>query len=324
MSYKKKLIGGAARAARSTYTGTALCKDLGPLFPSCLITKLRFSAIVGAHADTSTPTTGCDLAVGTVGNYYSNLFNLWPDYDSTTPIGPLTGGAYGGAAAVSAWAQTSAKGFSPVSTECLGMSRLFGVAGGGAASVYQRMCVLSVKYEFTYRLWQAYSTPDASNDSVVAEVASGPSIHHFHPVSYKDSTITAATSMANSMSASNQPDVKTKLVGKQYGCMSTNHLAADVGRAAVRLDGHTCRWKGVAWPHKMLEIPFTEYVSNESAYGNATTLPQMKCGIQMTGFSPGYIRTGDTVAVSGSMDYGTLSIRAVFTVLFKDFVGSLS
>lgn len=93
-NYKQRLIGASARAARNTYVNTSMCRDLGSLWPSCLITKLRFHAMINADNRGATP--GLTNTALNGNSYAANLI-LLPQYDAGggTPFGPLQAANFG-------------------------------------------------------------------------------------------------------------------------------------------------------------------------------------------------------------------------------------
>lgn len=220
-NYKKKLVGGAARAARSSYTNTPMCRDLGSIWPSCLITKLRFRAIVPLDYRTATVSMTENANDSTS---YSAFFTFWPNYGTggtPNPCGPLVAVPYG---ATSSTAAPSATGFTAATAEAMGIDKLLSEGKSGSATgPYSRCCVLSAKFKHTVTAAHASITV---GDAKVPFTCPGE--HYLHPMCSKDQIITAITSQATSDGFWNQPDVRRKYsTGRAHGYALNNSGGAE-------------------------------------------------------------------------------------------------
>lgn len=308
-NYKKRLVGGAARAARSSYTNTPMCRDLGSIWPSCLITKLRFHAVVPADYR-----TGSSAMTGTAnqGTSYSSFFNFWPNYSTggtPNPAGPLVAATYGGTAAT---ACPTVTGFTPPTAEAMGVDKL--LAEGKVGSVtgpYSRCCVLAANYKYTITAYHALS-----QGSLVPMPITLPSQQFLHPMCSKDQIITVPTTQSTADSMWNQPDVQRKYVTRStQGVMAVQNAGTTL--VMPNLPATTCIWRGKIWPHKLLDKTFTDYVSDDSSFGTYNSMPTNFVGHQLAGF---FSANGDTTNYV-SPDDAVLHINVVFTCLFKDIAG---
>lgn len=308
-TYKKRLIGGAARAARSTYTNTPICRDLGMLWPSCLITKLRYHAFLPADFRTGTGAVITNTA--DEGHSYSAFFTFWPA-DVGIGIGPLRGCTYGGGTSATAYANKT--GFSVLTNDAMGIDKLLAAAGAGAATgTYSKCCVLSARYQFTISMFHGSSDTD-----LLPIPMAPPSMHMLHPMCNKDPVITPLTTTVSVDSMWNQPDVKRRYVAKATGSVQGN----SGGSATVisNIPGHVVKWKGTIWPHKLLDKTFTDYVSDDNSFGTSAAMPANYAGLQFAGFIPEL----GADATFFAFDRAVLHCNVVFTCLFKDVAGTLS
>jgi len=305
-NYKKRLVGGAARAARSSYTNTPMCRDLGSIWPSCLITKLRFHAVVPADFRTQDIEGGL-TATGSAGTSYSSFINMWPNY-SATPTGPLTQASYGGTNTTE-YKLASYTAWTNVTAQAMGIDKLLAEGkSGDATGPYSRCCVLSVQYRYTLSFFHKRVEAGTTPVAVVT-----PSQHILHPMCNKDQIITAVTNQSHMDAMWNQPDVQRRYrqhpVGVQLG--TTSGATQTYG-----IPGVSVQWKGKVWPHKLLDKTFTDYVSEDSSFGTYVAAPTNFVGHQLGGFFSNF----DTSKYL-SPNVGHLHINMVFTCLFKDIAG---
>lgn len=304
-NYKKRLVGGAARAARSSYTNTPMCRDLGMIWPSCLITKLRYVAYL--PADFRSGTQGLMTSTTDEGTSYSSFFTYWPA-DVGAAIGPLRACPYAGATAATAYSDK--QGFTALATDALGIDKLLVAAGSSPSAPYSRCCVLSARYSFTFSFFHGTQATTAAPNPIV-----GPSRHMLHPMCNKDVVITPVTTCATADAMWLQPDVVRRYRGNCIG--SAMNFSTTAAAASVAPPGHSVRWKGTIWPHKLLDKTFTDYVSDDNSFGTAAALPTNYVGHQFGGFLSNLGETDNYFPP----DRGVLFANVVFTCLFKDIAG---
>jgi hypothetical protein len=268
-------------------------------------------------------TVDASLTPGTACTYYSGVLTLWPYYASSS-IGPLSNSTFG-TIATFGYAGTAANGLTPQASSAVGVARLFGAATGAAVAntVYQRMAVLSCAMKCRTDLWTCSTSASPTATALAAQIAMLPTQHYFHPMGYKDAPYTAPSTCALNDSFFAQPDVSRKVAGRV-----SSSFAGSSGTPATTYAGMapacSVRWSRNLYPHKLLNMGFDEYVSADSSFGTTAALPSNFTGVQLAGFSPAMAVSSGTSTIVGSMGYGTHTLDLVFTVLLKDFVGSLS
>lgn len=308
-NYKKRLIGGAARAARSSYTNTPMCRDLGMIWPSCLITKLRQVAYL--PADFRSGVQGLITSTTDEGSSYSSFITYWPA-DVGAAIGPFRACPYSGSTAATAYADK--QGFTALAaTDALGIDKLLVAAGSSPAAPYSRCCVLSAKYSITFSFFHG-----TSQTTYIPMPIMPPSRHMLHPMCNKDVVITPVTTNATADAMWNQPDVS-----RRYLAAATGHaISGSSGTTATdtAIGGRSVRWKGTIWPHKLLDKTFTDYVADDNSFGTSAALPANYVGHQFGGFFSNLGETDNYFAP----DRGVMLVNVVYTCLFKDIAGKQS
>lgn len=301
MSVKRRIVGASARAAKSTYTGTPMCRDLGTLWPSCMITKLRYHAMMQPFNGSAT----LGLQSGVRGYYYNNVLNMYPTPGAVTNAATFANGA------TSNWVDASAAGTSVLSTTgAAGIARLLGSPGASSTTMYQRCCVLSARVVLTIELQpNQISTTNGI-------FGTGKSYHFLHPLSLTDSTYAAPSSPAATDSFWNQPDVRKKLAGPVTGINMANSSTSNTAYGVAK-PGTLVRWKHVIWPHKVYDMPFEEYVGDNGSFGTNASYPTRMGALQFGGFCP------SNTNIDGCQ-IGLIHTEIIFTCLFKDLVGNLS
>lgn len=307
-NYKKRLVGGAARAARSSYTNTPMCRDLGSIWPSCLITKIRFHAVVPADYRTQLTDGGMTSTTGE-GTSYSAFINMWPNY-SATPTGVLKPATYGGTASTE-YKLASYTGWSVDTTDSMGVDKLLAEGKSGSATgPYSRMCVLAANYRYTLSFLHKQSQAATTPLSFVP-----PSEHFLHPMCSKDQIITPITTQSHADSFWNQPDVQRRYKAGSVGVA----LGTTSGATQTHtIPGVSVQWRGKIWPHKLLDKTFTDYVSDDSSFGTYVAYPTNFVGHQLGGL---LMNNGQASASFVPPGIGVLHINIVFTCLFKDIAG---
>lgn len=313
-TFKKQVVGASIGAAKSGYAGGAICKSLGQLWPACMIVKLRYSTCQSAHAGSAT----CALAgAAPADSYYNNVFTCYP-YDIGAAKGPLEAVPYGAGAGV-LW--TPVAGQSTVNKHALGITRLFAAANAASQStgVYSRLCVLKcqLKYDYTFYVTEN----EAKSPATMNFGLTGPQIagkHILHPVGYKDTVYVAPSTCDTFDVIWSQGDVRRKSTSPKGN--PSGFLNAANGMTGFPLQTHRLIWRHTVWPHRLLEMGFTDYVSDQSSFGTVAALPTNYAGVQCCGFFP---RNSNGSALSGAPSDGVVHIEAVFTCLFKDIISSL-
>lgn len=261
---KKRVVGMAGRAAARRFRGTPMCKDLGALTPKCLATKVRQHATLPAGG---TLGSALAMAVGgiTTDRYYNNI--LW-----CYPYQPFVN-------------YSTVAGYSACSGSAIGWAKLIGTTG--ATALFKRCCVLNVNMVLTL----SFSTEIAENDgkSSPQSITNQPTTlgyHYFHPRSNDESALPNPTSTALNDQTFCQPDVLKKVAGRDMSqvLVYQGDAAATTTSRCNIYPGSRVVWRKTVWPHKVLDIPFSQYVGDENSFGTSSALPTNYACVDVAGF----------------------------------------
>jgi hypothetical protein len=246
-SVAKRLVRGSLRAAKNVYQKADVCKDLGVMFPECMLVK--FTYILGTKI----------FSVAGATPYYDAIITLFP---------------YRPCASIGAAPWNSVIGGDTLTNDAVGWSRL---VGASSPSLYKRCCVASVKYQVLIHP-KAMLTSGGNPLTAFYTIQDWRHSQHFY--SANSARETAPTTCDAFSLSQAQPDVKTqsKLSPGTAICSNANPAANLVFPPAS-----ACTWKGTFWPHKELGIPYTDYVGADGSFGQATTNPANLCTMQVFG-----------------------------------------
>lgn len=300
-------IRAAARAATSAYTNTPMCKDLGKLWPECMVLKLPF------HATHQAVNINATATIAAAGAYH------W-SYQYYPITGNANNGLFGGTGcpgAPATFLDGSGSGFTVPTRGAQGVARLLSAAGG--AGVYQNMCVLRAKGRATLCLQGA----TGANLAAVDQVGVAPGVHFMHHVNNTDAFYTVPTNAASADDFWNQPDVRRKYTtGDAGGANSTApNLAGTTSWIPSKLQ--KVSWPIDVMPHKLLRMGFSEYVSDARSFGTSVARPTQFAATQFTGCSLPVIDSG-LHPLGVVYNNAWVHTSMVFTVLLKDVVGTIS
>lgn len=303
-NYKRRLVGGAVRAARTNYTGVGMCRDLGTIWPNCLIVKLRSHWRVGVMPNGPAMTDATDQ-----GYWYDGGWACYPAFGTT--CGPLVQTTYSG---IAMGGSATVTGFTPVSAQALGIDKLLAEAKASPSAPYSRCCVLSVAVKQTHSYNHTFGSIAAATQSrpIVPD-----SEHVLHMMNNQDVPINSPTTQANMDSAWNQPDVKRKKLLSKAMTVSLNTDTPVNNMVVLPTVNHV--WKYKVWPHKLLDKTFTDYVSEDTSFGTDTAFPSRLCGVQYVGFFP---KNGVDSNNYLPPTRGVVTVNAIWTCLFKNIAGN--
>lgn len=283
---KKRVVRTSARAAANPRAPNAMCRDIGTVYPSCMVLKCRQS-FYGSLGN-----TGGVLSDGTTATdkYYSANFRCFP---SSATVVSDNYGTFGGLAQL-------VQGSSVVAIPP-GLARVFNTAG--TTGVYQRACVLSARFHFRCTLQRVRANQELGNPG-------GRWMHMLHTRDSDGETAPDIKTQAAADLLYCQPDVRRQIKD------TTRNLTYVVGAAAGSMNtqtaSHKLRWKHSLWPHKELDQPFENYVSQDGSFAVADGKPTNRCSLELRGFGNANGGTWDPE------NNGTFHCDLVYTLLLKD------
>lgn len=280
---RKKVVRTAKRSAARPLMPNQMCRDLGNVYPSCLVLKCRQSWF-GSMGDTAGA-----LPAGTAANdkYYSCNFRCFPSNAA---------GAGGGTFSALSLLVTYGSSLTAIPP---GLARVFNTAG--ATGVYQRCCVLSCKYVIKCALTR---TINAENG-----LPCGRWMHLLHT---RDSDGESAPDLKSQATADTtwcQPDVRRKF--KDGTASQVYVVGAAAGSMNTRYPAHRFTWRHTLWPHKELDQPFENYISQDASFAVADNVPTNRASLELRGFG-----TGGNFFLPESV--GVMNVELVYTLLLKD------
>jgi len=281
-SIKKKVVGTAIRAATNRYTTPQMCKDLGTLWPGCITVKLKqhFNQPLNTSAGSIVPSAN-----------YQAYIDVYP-YQPFVNFG------------------STVTGYTSVIHQPAGINRLINTSGTANTGIYTRMCCLRCDFDYMLDIHGYTVGPPMSNGSAPYQTLPQ-STHYVRQFDNSTALGTKATTQAILDVVCEQGS------GVQYREMAVGpsmlNATATVGNTTVVAGcNKSQRWKYSVFPHKLLDLPFDQYVANETSFGSATALPSDYAKVEIGGF------------VNNTINNGTANLlqfmrgTATWTVLFKD------
>lgn len=234
----------------------------------------------------------------TVKMFYRGAFVMsapGTDYTRSIPMYPLLPCTSFGA--VSGYTNGSA-------TSALGFTRLVGTA---SPAFYKEALTVCVAYKINIM-----NVPHISTATGATTYNWNPWRHYLHFYDNDGAAQTAATTQALSDQFAMQPDVRTKVQSVQ--ATMTNITAA----GSNFLTGSRVVWKGVVWPHKVQEIPFSTYLGDKPNWGSSSAAPTQFAAIQIAGaaYNP------DTASTQLTLTY--FDVDLCYTMMLKTPIGNYS
>lgn len=221
--------------------------------------------------------------------YYSANFRCFP---SSGTVVSTNYGTFGGLAQLVA-------GSSVVSIPP-GLARVFNTSG--ATGVYQRCCVLSGKFVIRMKFQRL------SNAELINMGANWMHLLHTRDADAEQAPDLKTQAIADTTYC--QPDVRRKLRD------TTRNLTYVVGAAAGSMNTQTAAqkvtWRHTLWPHKELDQPFQNYVSQDASFAVADNIPTNRASLELRGF--GSSNSGYNMPET----YGLMDVDLVYTLLLKD------
>lgn len=291
-SVKKRLVRTAGRAAVRSRMPNQMCRDLGNAFPSCMVLKVR------QHVYASMGDVSAVLPNGTTATdkYYSCNFRCFP---SNASVVSGNYGTFGGLAQLTTG--SSIVGVPP------GLARIFNTSG--AAGVYQRACVLSCQYFIKCTLTRTTSASETS-------LPGGRWMHVLHTRDSDGETAPDMKTIALADTTWCQPDVRRRF--KDTTNSGVYVIGAAAGSMNTRYPAHRLVWKHKLWPHKELDQPFTNYISQDASFAAADNIPTNRASVELRGFGT------NATHLASVENQGTMDIEVIYTLLLKDPFATVS
>lgn len=293
-SVKKRIVGTAARAAKRTFKGTPMCKDLGTLVPKCCVVKLRYHFSGYPKTDDS----------ATLTNGTSNSYEKYYAAPGIFLYPYRPHAAYD--------AGSDAKGLTVAATAAVGWTKMIGSTG--AASMFGRCCVLSVDYVVTLRFSSNIQVSDGKETTYTTQSKSTAGYHYLRLRDQSESVSASPTTVTLNDSMFCQPEMRKQVKGGLYSQLVfyNGDEAAGGTHGHETWPGSTVIWRGKAWPHKIMDVPFSQYVGDDSSFGTSAAYPTNYGILDLAGWfpSPGGANIAPTI--------GKLEAYYVYTCLFKE------
>lgn len=276
---RRKLIGGAVRAATQQTTSTPMCRDLGNLWPGCVTVKLKMHF--------ASPLTSSAGAIAAGYNYQHQIV-CYPYRPLSAGFGAITGYTDGSNKGAGGWA------------------RLISAASG--VGPYSECCVLKMQYNLRYDTQVSMANQGTTNAAVHVSL---PWTHYVRVYDSTSSMLTAPTTQAQlDDNISSAGKVYYKEAGKPQ---TVEQSTITAGNNAIVQEGSVTRFKGTVWPHKALDYPFDQYVSQANSFGTNNSNPAEYALLELGGFAN---RTATTA--TAPTDIVVIRGMLVFTCLFKE------
>lgn len=298
----RRPLRAAATAAASNTTAVRMCKDLGVLWPSCTLVKLKqhFVSYVGS----ANGTNALPLAYG-----QGSIVCY--------PFAPLA--ALSSVAGWSSLFNDSGDSAGTVTTSALqpvGWGKLIGSAD---PTIYGRACCLRMQYDL--RLVVAPNQP-ANTGGLPAQLTAAITAYT-RPFDATEGILTAPTTQDQADLNVSQPHVRRRYA--RHGCRITSIPAATAGGVPTELIPPEIRMRGSVWPHHVLEIPWSTYIGNDASFGTSGANPSDLAKLEWAYHKH---RPSFNIANDGTKMYGNdlqyMEGFLVFTMLFKDPHGGLT
>lgn len=264
-----------------------IARDLGHLYPDVLAVKLYQSASV------SLPNINHYTGILLVGGY--------------RPMQDMTFGSPD--SGYSVYDQTNPVGF----------DRLCG--SDSTNSIYRLYCAISVAYDIRVALYPDISKVPAASTDTGFERQFPPWLHHLQHMNWQ--------SVSGIGPSSTQPLIDVRRAQPQTRKQWTNgwsngvHLGDPASSVAayVPIEPRSVRWRGVAWAHRCLDVPFSSYLGDQShwhvynAGPSDSFLPVVKYDGAALGFNADGADLDNTAAATKHHVF--ITIDACYTYLFK-------
>lgn len=282
-SVKKRLVGTAGRAAARRRTPNMMCKDIGTIYPSCMVLRCRQSGLFSLGDASLNLTNAADAATG---KYYF----------VTIPIQPTT--TNGLTSSLTAITNSG----TALNLQAYGLARLFNTAG--ATGVYQRACVLKCKVTAKLHLTMAQFA------TIGTRVPGGRWTHFLHTRDGDGEALTAPSTQALADRDWAQPDVRRRIKDTMLGTAYLN--STSVGINFNTLPPQRVVWRHTVWPHKELDMSFESYVSTESSFCVPGTVATNRSVLELGGYG------NSCNGYSQPEASGSVYLDVEWTLLLKD------
>lgn len=278
----------AASSAAKSSSAVRMCKDLGALWPGCVVTKMKIACMQNMNTN----------AAGTI-TYANN--------DQYTLMGsifqPFTKFGHNNVAQLGADFDSGSGGTSIAANLPVGFAKM--------AALYLRYCVLRLQYRVKLHFIPAPQTPQAYNTTTCIRA-------YTRPFDSTESQLQAPATEANMDQNLCQPNVKQRFP-RNTGKIGS---AVSLGTYPTPADAYpTCMIKGSLWPHRTLDEAWSTYISSDLNFGTTAAGGALPSDYSMLEIAwRNHLPELHTAANDGMQNIFIVwaETQLVFTVLFKD------
>lgn len=298
----RRPLRAAATAAASNTTAVRMCKDLGVLWPSCTLVKLKQHFVCYVGSANGTNALPLQHAQGTI--------RCFP----TAPLGALS--SLAGWSSLFNDSGDSAGTVTTAALQPVGWLKLIGAAD---PAIYQRACCLRMQYDL--RLVIAPNQP-ANFGGLPAQLTAAITAYT-RPYDASEGLLVAPSTQDQADLNISQPHVRRRYARNISKMISIP--AATAGGVPAHIPAPEIRMRGSVWPHHVLEIPWSTYIGSDSSFAAYNAQPSDLANLEW-----GYHkhRPSFNIANDGTKMYGNdlpyMEGFLVFTMLFKDPHGGLT
>lgn len=300
---KASALRAAHAIAASNRTSVRMCKDLGVLWPNCVVVKLKdhFFAYCGTNgAATAYAPVPTSKYQGCITGYpYAPYVNF--------------GDTFGNPRTMNTDSQGSLLG----NRQPLGWGRLIGdasSAAGATGALYGKCCCLRVDYNLKYYLMSNIETAKGTTPwNARTGIAAYTRDYDFTETNMGD-----ISSMVTFSQNIIQPNVRVHRKITHGHAKQANFNATAAAASLSDLDCTTVHIKGTLWPHRALEQSWATYVSSDTSFGlynaNPTDYARVEIGIKAHQLS----LAQDSDTLNGHLFKPYVQAFVTYTCLFKD------
>lgn len=193
--------------------------------------------------------------------------------------------------------------------------------------IYSRYCVISIAYDVNIFVHpDPAKLPEAKTETGFERQY--PPWNHVHFQVPRDSNTFIDNTLDQDMVdiVINQPNARVQVVPGWANGIHPGDPGSSYA-AYIPIEPRRVRWRGVMWPHRVLGIPFTTYISEGSvgwrAYNSDWALDSLNSAqASFTGAAFGHKNPGDTASATYHRLY--VSVATCATFLFKTLNAGLT
>jgi hypothetical protein len=282
-----------------------MCKDLGALWPGCVVVKLKSSSMI--NCDTQ---GGAAAYAPTASNVYQGAIRCYP-YGALAQIG-------NGFLDVVGMANDSPANLLGDTVLPVGWAKMISSAGG--SGLYLRCCVLRMQYRV--KLHHVVVLTGQA-------VAAGPSpctgvFAYTRPYDNTETYLTPPSTLSIMTSNLCQPNVRRRYASGTQTQMAGNSAGtAPTWGAGAIARYPVVKFSGSVWPHRTLDMSWATYVSSDSSFSTSANVPTDVTYLEIASHIHKASQAANaSTAGMGLVAYHWMEVDLVWTLLFKDPVAN--